>query len=262
MTSVGRIGIIGGGGWLGNAITNALLTSGTVRPDFLTCSYRSSKPQNAASIRWTNDNGALVERSDVVILCVRPADWQDIDIRATEKLVVSVMAGVTVDDIRKRTGASRLARVLPNAAAELGCSYSPFYLVSDREQDRAAVRLIFQSCGLVDEVQDERHIDYFTGFSGSGAAFPALLAEAMANDAIARGIPQDIAVRAAKQVIIGAGRLQEAHGEAPSETVKAFVDYKGTTAAGIEEMRHHGFESAVRAGLETSYQKARAMASA
>ncbi|MDB5554296.1 MAG: pyrroline-5-carboxylate reductase [Rhizobium sp.] len=56
-----------------------------------------------------------------------------------------------------------------------------------------------------------------------------------------------------------AGRLQERLGTSPSETVKAFVDYKGTTAAGIIAMRRMGFESAVYAGLEAAFRKAQSL---
>jgi len=104
-------------------------------------------------------------------------------------------------------------------------------------------------------VTREEHIDYFTAMSGSGTAFPALLAEAMMNDAIGRGVPPDVARRVA-QVIVGAGRLPEHDGASPSDTVKAFVDYKGTTAAGIVAMRENGFDTAVGAGLEAAYRKA------
>ncbi|AYM84274.1 Pyrroline-5-carboxylate reductase protein (fragment) [Agrobacterium tumefaciens str. Kerr 14] len=105
----------------------------------------------------------------------------------------------------------------------------------------------------------EADIDYFTAMSGSGAAFPALLAEAMMNDAIARGITPAIARRTAQQVIIGAGRFQERDGASPDDTVKSFVDYKGATAAGILAMRRAGFANVVEAGLDAAFRKAKAL---
>jgi len=261
MVDVGRVGIIGGAGWLGTAIAKALLASGTVTAERLTCSYRSSKPENPLAGAWTGDNRKLVDQSDVVVLSVRPGDWNGVSIDAAGRLVISVMAGVTMEDIGRRTGSARIARALPNAAAEIGYSYTPFYLASAVPQDHAIVRAIFRSCGEVDAVTEEAHIDYFTAMSGSGAAFPAVLADAMMQDAIKRGVPPDIARRAAQQVIVGAGRLQEQSGASPAETVKSFVDYKGTTAAGILAMRESGFDLAIGAGLEAAFQKARELSS-
>jgi pyrroline-5-carboxylate reductase len=255
MARIGKIGIIGGGGWLGSAIARSLIRAGTIEGSSLVCSYRSKMPTDDIACDWTKNNGELVKRSEIVIISVRPDDWPTLKINARGKLVISVMAGVTTEDIRNRTGSTRAARALPNAA-ELGFSYTPYFLNSDDDHDASTVRAVFASCGDVDEVSEERHVDYFTAMSGSGAAFPALLAEAMMIDTVDRGISGSIAIRAVQQVIIGAGRLQEAHREPPTETVKAFVDYHGTTAAGIVAMRDGGFENVVRAGLEAAFQKA------
>lgn len=262
MADIGRVGIIGGAGWLGSAIARSLVQSGSIQPDQLVCSYRSNLPLENISCQWTTDNNELTKGSDVVILCVRPSDWRALNINTADKLVISVMAGIALDDIRVKTGSNRLARALPNAAAELGFSYTPIYLESNNDRDLQTVRMIFECCGKVDIVPLEDHINYFTAMSGSGEAFPALLAQVMISDAVTRGIPVEIATRAVQQVIIGAGRLQERHNLPPAETVKAFVDYKGTTAAGIIGMRDAGFESAVRNGLEAAYQKARTLSKA
>ncbi len=259
MNRIGRIGIIGGGGWLGSALAKALIGGETIAPDELTCSYRSGTPDAATGCHWTKNNTELVAQSDVVILSVRPADWKAIKITATDKLVISVMAGVTLDQIRRDTGSERIARALPNAAAGLGFSYTPIYLASDQDGDLQIARTIFESCGQVDIVDREDHIDYFTAMSGSGEAFPALLANAMVSDAVSRGISIAMAIRAAQQVIIGAGRLQERYRQAPADAVEAFVSYNGTTAAGIATMRDKGFETAVHAGLEAAYRKALAL---
>ncbi|MEK1890299.1 MAG: pyrroline-5-carboxylate reductase dimerization domain-containing protein [Phyllobacterium sp.] len=259
MIDIGRIGIIGGSGWLGTAIAKALVGSGTVAAERLTCSFRSGVPENSVNCHWTSDNSELVKNSDVIVLSVRPDDWSAIDIDADKKLVVSVMAGVTIEDIKRRTGSNRVGRALPNAAAELGYSYTPFFIDSPEPKDSETIITLFRSCGVVDAVSQEEHIDYFTAMSGSGAAFPALLAEAMINDAVVRGISPAIAQRAAQQVIIGAGRLQEFNGASPSDTVKSFVDYKGTTAAGIIAMRQNGFDAAVGAGLDAAFRKAQAL---
>ncbi|WP_105385049.1 pyrroline-5-carboxylate reductase family protein [Neorhizobium alkalisoli] len=259
MADIGRVGIVGGAGWLGTAIARALLDTGTVPSDRLTCSFRSRKPETALACTWTQDNAQLAENSDVIILSVRPADWSAIEISAAGKLVVSVMAGVPVEAIKRRTGSSRVARALPNAAAEIGFSYTPFFVDSLNPEDTNAIATLFRSCGAVDQVDSESHIDYFTGMSGSGAAFPALLADAMMKDALARGVPEELARRAAQQVLIGAGRLQEHNGSSPSETVRSFVDYKGTTAAAIVAMQENGFYDTVAAGLQAAFQTVRTL---
>lgn len=73
-----------------------------------------------------------------------------------------------------------------------------------------------------------------------------------------RGIPLEVARRAALQTLIGAARIFESREVLPAEIVATLVGYEGTTAAAIRRMRELGFTAAVQGGLEAAYQKARA----
>jgi pyrroline-5-carboxylate reductase len=251
-----KLGVIGGGGWLGGAIVQSLLDAGLVTPEDLCLSSRSEKPGRFPQAFWTADSQALADRSDVIVLSVRPEDWPPLAVDARGKLVISVMAGIRLADIAMRHQTERVVRSLPNAAAEVGLSYTPWVASAGvGDEDRATVRAIFGACGVEDEVPGERDIDYFTGLTGSGPAFPALLAAAMMRDAVAHGISPDMARRAVNTLMSGAGRLVERHDSAPDRLVDAFVAYRGTTAAAIEAMRAAGFERAVAEGLAAAFRK-------
>ena len=77
MTMEARVGIIGGNGWLGNAIARAAVAAGAVDPARLTLSGRSDNrgPAGIPGARWTKDNRELVDRSDLVVLSVRPEQF-------------------------------------------------------------------------------------------------------------------------------------------------------------------------------------------
>ncbi|MEO5756239.1 MAG: pyrroline-5-carboxylate reductase dimerization domain-containing protein [Mesorhizobium sp.] len=251
-----RLGIVGGAGWLGGAIAGAALEAGAVRAENLTLSYRSAKPERFPGAFWTDENQILADRSDVILLSVRPQDWPSLDIDATGKLVISVMAGIRLADLAEKHNTSRVARSLPNAAAEVAKSYTPWIATDDTtEADRATIRAVFNACGVQDEVGSERDIDYLTGLTGSGPAFPALLADAMMRDAVRFGLSPDVARRAVNTVLAGTGRLLELRDASPADTVEAFLDYRGTTAAAIETMREAGFAEAVAKGLAAAFRK-------
>lgn len=255
-----KLGIVGGAGWLGGAIAGAALAAGVVRAQDLALSYRSAKPDRFPGAFWTDDNQALADRSDVIMLSVRPQDWPSLAIDAKGKLVVSVMAGIRLAEIGEKHATRRVVRTLPNAAAEVAKSYTPWIASGDATgEDRAIVRAIFDACGVQDEVASERGIDYLTGLTGSGPAFPALLADAMMRDAIAFGLAPDVARRAVNTVLTGTGRMLERSDASPADTVAAFLDYRGTTAAGIETMREAGFDEAVAKGLAAAFLKSIAM---
>lgn len=251
-----RIGIIGGNGWIGGAVARAVVGAQLLPAGNLTLSCRSAPPGWLPDAHWTHDNQGLVDRADVVILSVRPQDWPAIEASAPGKLVISVMAGVTIAEIASRLGTSRVVRALPNAAAEVGKSYTPWTGSAQvTDEDRATVRQILDSFGSGDEVATEAEIDYMTGLSGTGPAYPALLAVAMMRDATAHGLPAEVARRAVVALLVGTGRLFEKNGEDPEKTVTAFLEYRGVTAAAIEAMQASGFEAAVSAGLEAALKK-------
>lgn len=261
-TSV-RLGIVGGAGWLGGAIAGAVLAAGLVQAQDLTLSYRRTKPERFPGAFWTDDNQALADRSDVILLSVRPEDWSSLAVDAGGRLVISVMAGIRLSEMCDKHATRRAVRSLPNAAAEAARSYTPW--IASREttdSDRAIVRAIFTACGVQDEVGSERDIDYLTGLTGSGPAFPALLANAMMRDAVAFGLSPQVAHRAVNTVLVGTGRLLELHDTSPVETVEAFLDYRGTTAAAIETMREAGFDEAVARGLAAAFNRSIAMGKA
>jgi pyrroline-5-carboxylate reductase len=237
-----------------------LIETGVSSPERLTVSFRSSKPARFQGAYWTKDNQTLADRSDVIVVSVRPEDWPSVAISANGKLAISVMAGIRLHELADGLGTRRVIRSLPNAAAEVGKSYTPWVASADlTDRDRVIAREIFDACGNADEVGTEAEIDYLTGLAGSGPAFPALLAAAMMKDAEAHGFGRDMARRVATSVLIGAGRLLELHDECPRNTVETFVAYRGTTAAAIEAMRANGFDSAVSEGLAAALRKSVSM---
>ncbi|MGY5775308.1 pyrroline-5-carboxylate reductase family protein [Rhizobium sp. LEGMi135b] len=260
MSGPTRIGIIGGAGWLGGAIARSLVKAGVVTESDLALSFRGRRPETLPGASWTADNQELADRSDIVVMSVRPDDWHGISVDVRGRLLISVMAGISGGVLCQRHNTCRVVRALPNAAAEVALSYTPWFASSDvSEEDKASVRMIFDACGTQDEVANERQIDYLTGLTGTGPAYPALLALAMFDDARSHGLNDDIALRAVNGLIIGAGGLLQARPEHPQRTVDAFLEYKGTTAAGLNEMKNRGFFGAVSEGLAAALDKTLSM---
>src|SRR5262249_6432365 len=153
---------------------------GLINPSHLVLSARSEY-RGAVEIRgayWTKDNAELTERSDIVILSVRPDQFSAVKINARGKLLVSLMAGVPTRRIADQTNADRVVRAMPNAAVTIRRSFTPWFATAAvSAEERQTVQDLFTTCGDADEVALESHIDYCVGLTGSGAAFPALLAQ-------------------------------------------------------------------------------------
>ena len=256
-----RLGIIGGNGWLGNAIGDAVLATGFIDASHLTVSARSANRGKVElpGATWTTNNAELARRSDVIVISVRPEQFSAVEIAAPGKLIVSVMAGVPCSTIAQRTGSSRIVRTMPNAAASSRTSFTPYFAGGDvPDDDKRFVDALLQTFGFAAEVPTERHLDYCAGLTGAGAAFPALLAQAMLDHAVAQGLSVEFARAAAEGVVVHAAQLIAGHD--PREIVAELVAYRGTTAAAIEAMEGHGFTRAVHAGLDAALKRSEAMA--
>ena len=256
-----KVGIVGGTGMLGSAIAQAILASGALRPDSLWISNRSGKAKGFGSVPPSNVTGvnqALADASDVILLSVPPAMAHEIEINAEGKLVMSVVAGVSLDELKEITGTSRVVRAMSSPAAKHGLAYSPWCAsVEATTTDRERASIVFGACGLADEVESEAHVEFFTALTGPVPGFVAFFAEAMVDYAIAGGIAPNIADRAIRQLFLAAGQMMSEGSMTPADHVKFAVDYAGTTAAGLNAMKRLPISAEIAEGLDAAVAKTR-----
>lgn len=255
------IGIIGGTGMLGSAMTTALLDRGDVQPSDLWISSRTGCAALPAGVRHTTGHQELVDACDLVLLCVPPAAAGDLGIEASGRLVLSVMAGLTVERLSRLTGADRVVRAMSSPAAAQGLAFSPWVASSHVSvADRARVTALFKACGSTAEVGSEDQIDLFTAMTGPVPGFVAFFAASMVDYAIARGVAPDIADQAVRQLFLGAGQLMAGGDLAPADHVKQMIDYAGTTAAGLTRLQASNVRTDLGAALDASVEKTRRIA--
>jgi pyrroline-5-carboxylate reductase len=258
-----RIGIVGGTGMLGSAILQALLANKAFAGfDIWVSNRHATVPKIAPAnrLRVTADNQALVGACDIVLLTVPPAQVDSIAINAAGKLVVSLMAGVTIADLEKKTGAARVVRAMSSPAAALALAYSPWVAnLAVTANDRHSVRAIFEACGTTDEISDELQIDHFTAMTGPVPGFVAYFAQCMVDHATGHGIEPQIADRAIRQLFLAGGTMLASDTRKPAEHVQAMIDYAGTTAAGLQSMKKSALSKAIGEGLMAAVDKARSL---
>lgn len=254
------VGVIGGGGWLAGALLRPALAGGIVHQDDLILSSRSGNMSGFEAwprVRATTDNAELVAASDIIMLCVRPHDLDEITLDLTDKLLVSVVAGVSAEALARKFGARRIVRAMPNACAEQRLSFTPWFAtdnVPDHELDFAF--RFFSASGRAHGITAETQLDYFTALTGSGPAFPALFADAMVRHAIGAGIDPDTAVAAVRQLFLGAGALMAQSATTPAGLVDVFLEYRGTTAAGLAAMIEADVATPIFKGLSAAHRRA------
>lgn len=256
------IGIIGGSGWLGRSLAQSMLETAFVQPRALILSSRSTG-ELALHARWpqvrmTRSNQELLEQCQVIIVAVRPEQFPAVSFDGMQRLVISLMAGVSMASLVRHTGCSQVIRAMPNAAAEIGKSYTPWLATASvTPEQKAFTQCLFETCGGADEVFTEADLNYLSALVGTGPAYPALLAQAMFEHALAQGLPKAIARRAVDAVVMDASQLLDTY--RPEQLLDALRSYRGVTAAGLEGMSSAGFVRSVNAGLDAAVGAAAAM---
>ncbi|WP_346898907.1 pyrroline-5-carboxylate reductase dimerization domain-containing protein [uncultured Roseibium sp.] len=262
-SSIGTVGIIGGSGMLGRAIAHALLRSGTIAPERLWISNRSGNSaglEASPAINITTNNQELVKACDTVLLSVPPKDAAaiGIGIDARNKLVASVMAGVSLQKLQDLTGAARVVRAMSSPAAEFSLAYSPWTAsAAVTGEDRNVIAALFGACGTTDEVPDEPQIEIFTAITGPVPGFVAYFAACMSDYAVTRGIDPTVADKSIRQLFLAAGHMMAEGTMTPTGHVQQMIDYAGTTAAGLNTMASSDISDAIAAGLDAAVEKTR-----
>jgi pyrroline-5-carboxylate reductase len=244
---------------LGEAIARGWLASG-MAPERILLMNRSGRCPALPELEVTTKAQVVQDRAEAILLCVPPAALGGLSLHVPDRLVLSVVAGATLDRLQALTGTSRVIRAMSSPAAALGLAYSPFVAsAAVTAADRALATALLRAIGKTDEVTEEGHIDLFTALTGPVPGFVAAFAEAMAATARAEGVDAQVADRAIRQLIRASGEIFARDAMTPAEHVQEMIDYAGTTAAGLSALTASPFAECVAKAIRAATERARSI---
>lgn len=173
-----------------------------------------------------------------------------------DTLVLSIMAGITLDGLAEKLGTSRVARAMPNTPGLVGKGMTLLCLPEGAPAgDADTLRDLLTPLGDVEGPITEDKISAATAISGCGPAYGFLLAEVMAAAGIAHGLDRDMALRLAKKTVEGAGALMMDSDELPSKLRENVTSPGGVTKAALDVLMRDGampslMEEAVGAAIK------------
>ncbi len=260
-----RMVIIGAGN-IGSAIAAGVAASGLLKPAQVTlCNQTAAKlePFRAQGFAVSADNVAPLAAPAVVIIAVKPhhADKVLAEIAPALKpgkhVLVSVMTGVTVAQMRKFTGDKLpVVRAMPNTAIAIRESMTCLATDLDAGSDALKqVRALFDAVGLT-VVIGEDQMAPATALAGCGIAFFLRAIRSASQGGIEVGFSAQNALTIAVQTAKGAACLLQKQGRHPEAEIDRVTTPRGCTIAGLNQMEHEGFSSALIKGIVTASQKA------
>jgi pyrroline-5-carboxylate reductase len=260
---VGRIAFIGAGK-MATAIAGGLVKGGIatekivaydIFPEALEAFATKTGVQNKA-----DSVQKVLEGSEIVILAVKPQNISDAMSAAagsiSGKLLISIAAGIRIEQLLELSGCERIIRVMPNTPALIGEGISAYAVSANVSgRDIAMAEKVLSAVGEFCRVKEDL-MDAVTGLSGSGPAYVFEFIQSLADGGVNAGLPRDTALRLAVKTVYGAAKMLLETGEHPAVLKEQVTSPGGTTARGLGVMSRNAFNGiiidAVAAAAERS----------
>ena len=252
---------------MGEAMLSAILDKKLSQPQNIWISdvaeIRRQYLEQKYSVAVTSDNRQAIAKGEVVVLSIKPQNLAEVmaelsgHLRRTQ-LVLSIIAGATIQTLSSGLNHKRVVRVMPNTPAQIGEGMSVWTATAEvTERQRRWTSAILGAMGKEIYVADEKYLDMATAVSGSGPAYFFLFVEALVDAAVRIGLPRNVAQELVLQTMLGSGHLIQKSGKEPSELRRLVTSPGGTTAEALLQLEKGEFANLIKQAISAAYHKAR-----
>jgi pyrroline-5-carboxylate reductase len=179
-----------------------------------------------------------------IILAVKPYALESLNLKGKAKEVISIMAGKKIEEIKNYINAEIYSRVMPNVGAVHQASATAVF-GSEKAYE------IFSKIGTAIKVNSEKELDIATAIAGSGPAFLALVAEAIADGGVLCGMSREMSYEFTKGLFKSYASLDDK----PANIKDSVMSPAGTTASGYEKLEENGVRNAFIKAIKSAYEK-------
>ena len=259
-----KLGFIGCGN-MATAIMGGILSNGLMEPsDIIGADVFAPSKENVKTkfgIQIADTNKEVVENAEVFVLSVKPQFYEEVideikDSVKKDQLIITLAPGKTLTWLEEKFGKSvKIIRTMPNTPAlvqEGITAACPNQYVTEEELEY--VCQILRSFGDI-EVLPEKLINAEMAIAGSSPAYVYMMIEALADAAVAEGMPRAQAYRIASKAVAGSAKMVLETGKHPGELKDMVCSPGGTTIAAVKVLEKTGFRSSLMEAVEACVNK-------
>ncbi len=263
-----KLGFIGCGN-MATAMLSGIIANGICKADEVIASDLIEASRECAkknlNICVTESNIEVVEKAEVIVLAVKPQFYEAAiteikEYATTSKIIVTIAPGKTLQWIKEKFGKEiKIVRTMPNTPAMVQEGMTGVCAnenVTKEELDKVCT--ILNGFGKT-EVVSEHLMDVVTCTSGSSPAYVYMFIEAMADAAVAEGMPRKQAYKFAAQAVLGSAKMVLETGIHPGELKDMVCSPGGTTIEAVRVLEEKGMRSAVFEAMKACATKAKGM---
>jgi len=256
-----KIGFIGSGN-MAKAIMKGLVSS-KMKSSVELIAYDTDSSalvsvKKAFKVKPAASNQELVKACDIIFLAIKPQVFADVlsplkPVFTSGKLIISIMAGLSVKKIQTVTGKVPAVRVMPNMPALVGqgaCGYCASKEVSKNQLLLA--EKILDTFNVIKILLPEKQLDTVTAISGSGPAYFFYFAEAVMEASKELGFDSQAAKKLIAQTMIGAGKVMLESDDTPEVLRQKVTSKGGTTQKALEIMEKNSMKSIIKDAIKAA----------
>jgi pyrroline-5-carboxylate reductase len=234
-----KIAIIGAGN-IGSIYARSFIKHSIVKKEDLFLLDKHPDSSKDVPGRWMTWDSPELKEAEVFIISVKPQDFSFIadnlkKLLSDEKIILSVMAGITISRIRDELGHSKIVRAMPNAPIAFGLGMTGFCAWEEAGMTELKKVENLLSCnGRTIFFHEENKMDAVTALSGSGPAYFYYFVKAMTDAGKELGFDEAVSSLLVKQTMLGAFHLMNSSSDSLDELISTVASKGGTNEAALE----------------------------
>jgi pyrroline-5-carboxylate reductase len=227
------------------------------RRDLLANNYKiTTYEHNADAVKsLPNDNS-------IVVLCVKPQRLKGVlaelkGVVNPNQLVISIIAGATIETISTSLENSLVVRTMPNTPSQIGQGMTAWTCAEKvSAEQKAQVKLLLSALGKELYVETENQIDMATSLSATGPTYIFMLMEALTDAGVHLGFSREMSKELVQQTMLGSTLFAIESNKHPAELRNMVTSPGGTSAAAIYEMEKGSMRTVLSKAVYSAYKRA------
>ena len=209
----------------------------------------------------TENNVDAIRNANIIILAVKPQGFDGLggELKGAvgeDTLIISIMAGITIEKIKSKFGVKKVVRAMPNLGARVNKSMTVWTASNCNEDDAEMVSSLFVGIGKELCVDDEEMIDKATAVSGSGPGFFFYILEQWLESIEALGFNKEESKKLLLTTVDGSVELLKSDMD-PGKFAKQVASKGGTTEAGFKVLDEYKIQHIWSKVLQSAENRAK-----
>ena len=263
-----KLGFIGCGN-MASAIMSGIISNGLIQADEIigadVFAPSKEKAKETLGIQIAESNMEVVQKADAFVLSIKPQFYAQViaeikDYVKENQIIITLAPGKTLKWLEEQFGKPvKLIRTMPNTPAMVQEGMTATCASSSvTTEELAYVCDILKAFGDV-EVVPEKLMDAVVAVSGSSPAYVFMMIEAMADAAVAEGMPRSQAYKFAAKAVLGSAKMVLETGKHPGELKDMVCSPGGTTIEAVKVLEETGFKGSIMQAMEVCAEKSRGL---